>query len=209
MAMLLRRSEDVQAQLDAFRAVLPPESASARAKDFASKLQLQAWREHEEQLKRELAAAQQAERQAGAPGTAGAPVTAPAQKASSGYRGGSFISKEIEITGRVTFPSELIIDGKVEGEISSDGMLTVGENADIRGEIKTRSVRVLGKVQGKINVAERCELTACGSLLGDVKASRLLVEEGATFVGMSEVSTDKSALPAKPQPVEGAPARDF
>ena len=34
----------------------------------------------------------------------------------------------------------------------------MGENADIRAEIKTKSITVYGKVQGNMTVSERCEL---------------------------------------------------
>ena len=74
-------------------------------------------------------------------------------------------------------------------------MLTVGENADIHGEIKTKSVTVLGKVNGNITVGERCELKARAHLVGDLKAARLVIDEGATFVGKSEVTTSKTGLP--------------
>ncbi len=106
----------------------------------------------------------------------------------------------------------MIIDGKIEGEIISDGNLTVGENADIRGEIKTKSVTVLGKIHGNITVAERCELKARAQLVGDLKAARVIIEEGATFVGKSEVSSGgKTPAPASGTPStksEPVPAHD-
>lgn len=103
----------------------------------------------------------------------------------------NLLSADVEIKGSIKFQNELIIDGKVEGEITSAGVLTVGENAEIRGEIKTKSATVYGKVHGNITVDERCELKARAVLHGDLKAARLIIEEGATFVGKSEVTPNK------------------
>jgi len=66
-------------------------------------------------------------------------------------------------------------------------LLTIGETAHIRGEIKTKSVTVHGKVHGNIT-AERCELKSNCTLQGDLKAARLIMEEGATFIGTSQIS---------------------
>lgn len=106
----------------------------------------------------------------------------------------NLLSADVEIKGSIKFQNDLTIDGKVEGEISSPGNLTVGENAEIRGEIKTKSVSVHGKVHGNITVDERCELKARAVLQGDLKATRLVIEDGATFVGKSEVTPNRVAL---------------
>lgn len=103
----------------------------------------------------------------------------------------NLLSADVEIKGSIKFQNDLTIDGKVEGEISSPGNLTVGENAEIRGEIKTKSVSVHGKVHGNITVEERCELKSRAVLQGDLKAARLVIEEGATFVGKSEVTPNR------------------
>ena len=106
----------------------------------------------------------------------------------------NLLSADVEIKGSIKFANDLTIDGKVEGEINSNGLLTVGQNAEIRGEIKTKSVTVLGKVHGNITVEERCELKSHAVLMGDLKAARLVIEEGATFVGKSEVTPNKVAM---------------
>ena len=94
------------------------------------------------------------------------------------------LSSDVEIEGSITFQKELLIDGKSQGQINSDGVLTIGENADVRGEIKTKSVTVYGYVHGNIT-AERCELKSTCTVEGDLKAPRLIIEEGATFIGTS------------------------
>jgi cytoskeletal protein CcmA (bactofilin family) len=96
------------------------------------------------------------------------------------------IPSDVDIKGSIKFQKELLIDGKVEGKIKSNGVLTIGENADIRGEIKVKSVTVHGKVQGDITVDERCELKSTCMVQGDLKAARLVIEEGATFIGTSQ-----------------------
>jgi cytoskeletal protein CcmA (bactofilin family) len=119
------------------------------------------------------------------------------QKFMAEHSGKDILSSDVEIKGTIKFQKELLIDGKVEGEINSEGVLTIGENADIRGEIKTKSITVFGKVQGNITVSERCELKSKYTLQGDLKAARLVIEEGATFIGKSEVTSGMSVTSAK------------
>ena len=124
------------------------------------------------------------------------------QKPMAEHGGKDILSSDVEIKGSIKFQKELLIDGKVEGEINSEGVLTIGENANIRGEIKAKAVTVYGKVQGNITVAERCELKAKSTLQGDLKATRLTIEDGATFIGKLEVSTGPvpAAKPASTRP---------
>jgi cytoskeletal protein CcmA (bactofilin family) len=131
------------------------------------------------------------------------------------HSGKDILSSDVEIEGSIKFQKELLIDGKVKGEIISDGILTIGENANINGEIKTKSITVYGKVLGNITVAERCELKSRCTLQGDLKAARLVIEEGATFIGKSEVTSGgakaAATTPARPEIVRNeepaAPAK--
>jgi cytoskeletal protein CcmA (bactofilin family) len=104
------------------------------------------------------------------------------------------LGSDIDIKGTLKFETELNFDGKLEGEIISDGgSLTVGENAHVRGELKAKSIVVYGTVTGNITVAERCELKSSAELNGDLKAARMIIEEGAIFIGKSEVTPKSKA----------------
>ena len=99
------------------------------------------------------------------------------------------LSSGVSIKGSVKFSSELTIDGEVEGEITSGGRLTVGKNARIQGEIRTRSVIVYGTIEGNVTAEERCELHSGCTLRGDIEAPRLVVDEDATFLGSAKIAT--------------------
>jgi cytoskeletal protein CcmA (bactofilin family) len=102
----------------------------------------------------------------------------------------AILSSGVSIKGSVKFRTEMVIDGKVEGSIDSVGRLTVGKNAHIRGEIRTGSATVHGTVDGNLTAGERCELRSGCTLRGEIEASRLVVDEDATFIGRAEIATD-------------------
>ncbi len=97
------------------------------------------------------------------------------------------LSSGIEIVGSIRFSNDMIIDGRIEGEIHSDkGRVTIGENAQVKGDITAGEVKVFGKVEGKIT-SERCELKAKSRLVGDIKTKNLSMEEGASLSGRTDI----------------------
>src|SRR6266536_4317004 len=122
-------------------------------------------------------------------------VPGPSNRTFMPTQSGAILSRGVWIKGSVRFLNELLIDGDVEGTIDSTGTLTIGEHARIRGEIRTKSVKLRGTVEGNIFVTEGCELQAGCTLHGDIEAPRLMVDENVTFRGNAKVGTGKS-LPA-------------
>lgn len=133
------------------------------------------------------------------------------QPSSGGTR--NVLSSDVEIKGIVKFQHDLIVDGKIEGEIHSSGNLTVGENARLKAEIKTGTVVVYGKVHGNLTAADRIELKSSSEVIGDIKAKFLTIEAGAIFVGKSTVGTPSQASssqgspPADSKPSQGSSQR--
>jgi cytoskeletal protein CcmA (bactofilin family) len=137
---------------------------------------------------------------------AASPAPAAKQNAPS-PSGRNVLSSDVEIKGSIKFSNDLVVDGKIEGEINSDGSLTVGENARIQAKIKTRSVVIYGKVYGSIEVSHNVELKANCELVGDIKAASLSIEPGAIFVGKSTVGKPTITPQASAPASTNAPAK--
>src|SRR6266850_335098 len=115
--------------------------------------------------------------------------------------GKNVLTSDVEIKGNLKFAGELTFDGKLEGEIQTDGVLNLGDSAVITGNINVQSVVVRGKVNGNIHAKEKIEIKSKAELFGDIRATKLVVEEGVTFVGRTEVNPNKVAptpSPARP-----------
>jgi cytoskeletal protein CcmA (bactofilin family) len=113
------------------------------------------------------------------------------------------LNSDVELKGILKFSGELTFDGKLEGDISSDGTLSLGDNAVVKGNIDVGSVVVRGKINGNIAAKEKIDIKARTELFGDIRAPKLVIEEGVTFVGKSEVNPNKVAPSAQPQPRSG------
>ena len=96
------------------------------------------------------------------------------------------LSSSVRITGTIKVKRPLMIDGIIDGTINSEGMITIGSNGDVHGDINCKNAVVFGKVYGNIK-AERCELRANSSLHGDIKVAQIIIEEGASFIGNTEM----------------------
>src|SRR5262245_35157302 len=108
------------------------------------------------------------------------------------------LSTDVEIKGALKFSGELTFDGKLEGEIQTDGLLNLGDSAVVNGNINAQSVVVRGKITGNITAKEKIEIKSKTELFGDIRATKLTIEEGVTFVGKTEVNPNKLAPTAAP-----------
>lgn len=111
------------------------------------------------------------------------------------------IAEDVEIVGSIKSSSDIRISGKLNGDLTCNGSAVIGEAAAIKGNISAGSTTIFGQVNGNVNVKDRIEMKSSARVNGDIRAKRLTVEDGVTFVGKSEVNP--SGPPASRQ---GAPA---
>ena len=113
------------------------------------------------------------------------------------------LTSDVEVNGTLKFAGELTFEGKLEGEIVSDGTLQLGDSTVINGNINVNSVVVRGKVNGNITAKDKIDIKTKAELFGDIRASKLVIEEGVTFVGKTEVNPNKLAPSAATRPAAG------
>src|SRR3990172_10813748 len=95
----------------------------------------------------------------------------------------AYLYKGSRVTGQLTFHGPAKIDGCVEGEVLCHGMLTIGEEAEVRAKISGKVVVIRGKVEGDVAAKEKVELETPARLLGNIDAPRLTITEGVVFEG--------------------------
>ena len=117
------------------------------------------------------------------------------------------LGSDVEIKGELRFSGEMTLDGKVEGEIRGEGSLILGEGSVVNGNIETQSAVVRGKITGNIVTRDKLELKAKTELFGDIRAPRLSIEEGVTFVGRVEVNPNKLSSTPPPARTEAPKAQ--
>jgi cytoskeletal protein CcmA (bactofilin family) len=117
-----------------------------------------------------------------------APIVREAVRGAASFGLRNILLSEIKIKGSLRSGSDLVFHGSLEGEIDVDGELTIGEDAEVIGDIRARSVKIQGKVKGNILAKDSCHMFPTGVLTGDLTTRRLIFEEGASFVGFSSVT---------------------
>ncbi len=118
--------------------------------------------------------------------------------------GQTTLGKGCDITGKLCFDGTVQIDGRVDGEISAQETVLIGESAVVNAQVTADSIVITGKVTGDITARRRLEIRAPGQVHGNVSTPSLVVHDGVVFEGrcsMGNVEARKdttvASLPVK------------
>lgn len=116
-----------------------------------------------------------------------APVTSYAPPSES--RGPAVIGKSVMIKGQIFSREDLTIDGEVDGSVElQEHRLTVGPNGKLQAGVKAREVVVLGTIHGNVEASDKVDIRKEAKLVGDIKTSRIVIEDGAYFKGGIDIT---------------------
>ena len=120
--------------------------------------------------------------------------------------GSAVIGKAVKIVGEIYSNEDLFIEGFVEGTVEAlDQKLTVGHNGTVHASVQVRELDVQGNVQGDVEASERIEIRKDAKLVGNIKAARIVIEDGAYFKGSIDIVKPEMAV--KPQPAASSTSK--
>ncbi len=103
-----------------------------------------------------------------------------------------FLDGGSHIQGELNFEDTFRLEGKVTGNIKSQGDLVVGEHGEVDGEIQVGQLFVSGTIKGTIEASGRVELTAGCRVTASIKSPVLVIEDGAYFEGRCAMDRTQS-----------------
>ena len=97
------------------------------------------------------------------------------------------IGEGIQIRGTLTGAGELVVRGRIEGQITLDSHLTVEQSGLVIANVSATSITLNGTMQGDIETADIVSVTQSATMQGDIRAQEVEIADGATFRGRLEM----------------------
>ena len=117
------------------------------------------------------------------------------------------IGKSVVVKGELSGSEDLYIDGHVEGTIElREHNLTIGPHGRVQANVTAKEVILHGTLKGNVRAVDRVEIRKSGSLIGDVVATRVMIEDGASIKGSVDIQKPTNAV-AKPGEIKKPDAR--
>jgi cytoskeletal protein CcmA (bactofilin family) len=107
----------------------------------------------------------------------------------------AFVGKGVEFKGTISYSGTVRIDGYLDGEIHTDGVLLIGEEAVIQAKITAGTIVCKGKITGDVVAKECVKLRAPAVMNGSIKTPMLSMEDGVLFNGALEMAHSVRDLP--------------
>ena len=115
----------------------------------------------------------------------------------------TFIGADAVVEGTIEFEGTIRIDGGVRGRIiSTNGMLIIGENANLEAEISVNRAVIMGVVEGTVVATDRIEAYPPSRINGNIQAPAISIESGVVFNGLCRMS-GKNAAPLQASETTG------
>lgn len=119
---------------------------------------------------------------------------------------GTVIGANVKLIGTIQDANDIVIHGRIEGEVISNQAISITETAYVKGPISGELITIAGKVRGSITATGKLEILPTGKIFGSLTSKDISIKSGAIFVGKctmpegekeEEAETEESKEPKK------------
>lgn len=93
------------------------------------------------------------------------------------------IGAGITIEGEVTTDEDVVVEGTIRGKLTAKEAVTVAAGAVVEADVEGGSLHVAGAITGNIVCGDRVDLQTGAKVVGNVRAARITIADGAQFKG--------------------------
>ncbi|HRC84764.1 MAG TPA: polymer-forming cytoskeletal protein [Thermoanaerobaculia bacterium] len=103
-----------------------------------------------------------------------------------------FVDRGSLLEGQLRFESQFRVDGRIQGGVTSQGRLIVGEHGEVEAEVNVGEVLVSGVIRGTVTASRKVHIAAGGKIYGDVVTPALVIDDGAIFEGRCAMNREEA-----------------
>ncbi|KEY60309.1 polymer-forming cytoskeletal protein [Serratia sp. DD3] len=98
----------------------------------------------------------------------------------------TFISTGTQFTGMFEAEGSIIVEGRIEGNITCTQSVRIEHSGQVKGEVRAQQIMINGSVEGRC-YADSLSILTKGSMQGDIYADEISIEKGGLFIGQSHL----------------------
>jgi cytoskeletal protein CcmA (bactofilin family) len=100
------------------------------------------------------------------------------------------IGKGIVIDGEISGDEPIVVEGSVKGRIALESTVVVASGGVVEADVESDDIEISGQVTGNVSARDRAEIKSEGRMVGDIRAPRILIADGAGFKGHIDMDVD-------------------
>ena len=114
----------------------------------------------------------------------------------------TILGKGSAFDGKLTFEGAVRIDGDFSGEIRTDGVLIIGETAEVKADVSAATIVIEGTVRGDLVATESIQIHAPARVYGNLATPSLEIQKGSLFEGNCQMGSTQQKPRVKAVPNE-------
>ena len=103
----------------------------------------------------------------------------------------SIVGHDAYLEGTLSSKASLRIDGRVKGAVLCEGIVIIGSEGYVEGEITSYDVFIAGEFRGNVTAKNRVEIAGNGKVYGDITTAKIVIDPGVLFEGRCRMISEK------------------